>query len=126
MKYFSCTLPLDFICRMPSLNHWHKTSWRRERLFFDGWLPWLDMLDRGGLMALLALLYHICRWVGRRWRSVESYRACHRLLGLHPLLKRSTKAKEFSALDEKMSGSLYPIFIEVRMSCAPLIEHLFC
>jgi hypothetical protein len=129
MEYFSCALPLDFIRRTPSLNHWHEASWRRERLFFDGWLPWLDMLNRGGLLALLALLallYHICRRVGRWWRSVESYRACHRLLGLHPLLKRSTKAKEFSALDEKMSRSSYPIFIEVRVSCAPPIEHLFC
>jgi hypothetical protein len=128
VKYFSCVLPLDFIRRTPSLNHWHEASWWRERLFFDGWLPWLDVLDRGGLMALLALLallYHICRRVGRWWRSIESYRPCHRLLGLHPLLKRSTKAKEFSALNKKMSGSSYPIFIEVRVSCAPLIEHLF-
>jgi hypothetical protein len=86
------------------------------------------MLNRGSLMAplaLLALLYHICRRVGPWWQSVESYHACHRLLGLHPLLKRSTKAKEFSALNEKMSGSSYPMFIEVRVSCAPPIEHLF-
>jgi hypothetical protein len=122
MKYFSCALSLDFIRRTPSLNHWHEASRWRERLFFDGWLSWLNILDCGSLMALLALLalfYHICRRVGRWWQSIESYRACHRLLGLHPLLKRSTKAKEFSALDEKMSGSSYPIFIEVRVSCAP-------
>jgi hypothetical protein len=92
----------------------------------DGWLPRLDVLDRGGLMALLALLYHVCRRVGRWWRSVESYRACHQLFGLHPFLKCSTEAKELSALDEEMSGSSYPIFIEVRVSCAPSIEHLFC
>jgi hypothetical protein len=77
-------------------------------------------------MALLALLYHVCRRVGRWWQSVKSYRACHRLVGLHPLLKCSTEAKEFSALDEEMSGSSYPVFIEVRVSCAPSIEHLFC
>jgi hypothetical protein len=129
MEYLSCTLPLDFIRRAPSLNHGHEASWRWECFFFDGWLPWLDMLDHGGLMALmalLALLYHICRWVGQWWWSVESYRTCHWLLGLHPLLKWSIEVKEFSALDEKMSGSSYPIFIEVRVSCAPPIEHLFC
>jgi hypothetical protein len=47
VEYFSCTLPLNFICRPPSLDHGHETSWWRERLFFDGWLPWLDVLDRG-------------------------------------------------------------------------------
>jgi hypothetical protein len=100
VEYLSCTLPLDFIRRAPSLNHGHEASWRRECLFFDSWLPWLDVLDCGGLMALLALLYHVCRRVGWWWRSVESYRTCHRLFGLHPLLKCSTEAKEFSALNE--------------------------
>jgi hypothetical protein len=114
------------IRRAPSLNHGHEALWRRQRLFFDGWLPWLDVLDRGGLMALLALLYHVCRWVGRWWKSVESYRTCHRLFGFHPLLKCSTEAKELFALNEEMSASSYPIFIEVRVSCAPPIEHLFC
>jgi hypothetical protein len=123
VEYLSCTLPLDFIRRAPSLNHGHKASWWQERLFFDGWLPWLNLLDRGGLMALL---YHVCWRVRRWWWSVVSYCTCHRLLGLHPLLKCSTEAKEFPALDEEMSGSSYAIFIEVRMSCAPPIEHLFC
>jgi hypothetical protein len=119
VEYLSCALPLDFIRWTPSLNHGHETSWRWECLFFDGWLPWLGVLDHGGLMTLLALLYHICRRVGRWWWSIESYRTCHRLFGLHPLLKRSTEAKEISALNEEMSGSSYPIFIEVRVSCAP-------
>jgi hypothetical protein len=114
---------LDFIRRAPSLNHGHEASRWRERLFFDGWLPWLDMLDRGGLMALL---YHVCWRVGRWWWSVVSYRTCHRLLGLHPLLKCSAEAKEFPALNEEMSGSSHSIFIEVRVSCAPPIKHLFC
>jgi hypothetical protein len=70
VEYFSCVLPLDFIRWAPSLNHGHETSWWWERLFFDGWLPWLYVLDRGGLMALLALLYHVCRRVGRCWRSI--------------------------------------------------------
>jgi hypothetical protein len=100
-----------------------KASWWRERLFFDGWLPWLNVLDRGDLVVLL---YHVCRWVRRWWRSVESYRTCHRLLGLHPLLKCSAEAKEFPTLDEEMSGSSHSIFIEVRVSCASPIEHLFC
>jgi hypothetical protein len=126
VEYLSCALPLDLIRRTPPLNHGHEASWRRERLFFDGWLPWLDVLDHSSLMALLALLYHICRRVGRWWRSVESYCTCHRLFSLHPLLKHSAEAKEFSALNEKMRGSSYPILIEVRLSCASLIEHLFC
>jgi hypothetical protein len=80
------------------------------------------MLDCGGLVALL---YH-ARWqIRRRWWSVVSYRTGHRLLGLHPLLKCSTEAKEFPALDEEMSGSSDSIFIDIRVSCAPRIEHLF-
>jgi hypothetical protein len=122
MEYLPCTLPLDFVRRAPSLNHGHKASWWQEHLFFDGWLPWLDLLDRGGLMALL---YHICWRVRWWWWSVVSYRTCHRLLGLHPLLKCSTEAKEFSALNEEMSGSSYPILIEVCVSSASPIEHLF-
>jgi hypothetical protein len=74
----------------------------------------------------MALLYHVCWRVRRCWWSIVSYRTCHRLLGLHPLLKCSTEVKEFSALNKEMSGSSYPIFIEVRVSCAPRIEHLFC
>jgi hypothetical protein len=115
-------LPLDFVHRAPSLNHGHETSWWWECLLFDGWLPWLDMLDCGGLVALL---YHV-RWRIRQWWwSFVSYRTCHRLLGLHPLLKCSTEAKEFPTLNEEMSGSSDPIFIEVRVSCVPPIEHLF-
>jgi hypothetical protein len=123
VEYLSCMLSLDFIRWAPSLNHGHEASWWQECLFFDGWLPWLDMLDRGGLMALL---YHVCRWVRWWWWSVVSYRTCHRLLGLHPLLKCSTEAKEFSTLNEEMSGSSNPILIKVRVSCTFPIEHLFC
>jgi hypothetical protein len=104
-----------------SLNHGHEASWWREHLFFDGRLPRLDVLDRGGLVALL---YHVCWRV--RWWSIVSYRTCHWMLGLHPLLKCSTEAKEFPALNEEMSGSSDPIFVEVRVSCARPIEHLFC
>jgi hypothetical protein len=64
-------------------------------------------------------LYH-ARWRIRRWWwSVVSYRTYHRLLGLHPLLKCSTEAKEFPAFNKEMSGSSDPIFIEVRVSCSP-------
>jgi hypothetical protein len=123
MEDLPCTLPLDFVRRVPSLNHGHESSWWWKRLFFDSWLPWLDMLDCSGLVALL---YH-ARWRIRRWCwSIVSYHTGHRLLSLHPLLKCWTKAKEFPALDEKMSGSSDFIFIEVRVSCAPPIEHLFC
>jgi hypothetical protein len=125
MEYFSCVLPLNFIRRVPSLDHGHETLWWRELLFFDGWLPWLDVLDRGSLMALLTLLHHVRRWVRWWWRSVESYHACYRLVGLHPLLKSSTETEEFPALDEEMCRSSDSIFIEVRVPCAPSIEHLF-
>jgi hypothetical protein len=122
VKYFSCALPLDFIRRAPSLDHGHEASWWRERLLFDGWLPWLDLLDRGGLVALL---YHVCQWVRWWWWSVVNYRTCHQLLHLHPLLKCSTEAKEFHALNEEMSGSSHSIFVDVGVSCAPPIERLF-
>jgi hypothetical protein len=122
MENLPCTLPLNFVRRAPSLNHGHESSWWRECLLFDSWLPWLDMLDCSSLVALL----HHARWRIRRWWwSVVSYRIGHRLLSLHPFLKCSTEAKEFPALDEEMSGSSDSIFIEVRMSCAPPIEHLF-
>jgi hypothetical protein len=116
MENIPCTLPLDFVRRAPSLNHGHESSRWRECLLFDSQLPWLDMLDCGGLVALL---YH-ARWRIRRWWwSIVSYRTGHWLLGLHPLLKCSTEAKEFPALDEEMSGSSDSIFIEVHVSCAP-------
>jgi hypothetical protein len=36
------------------LDHGHKTTWWWKRFFFDDRLPWLDdVLDHGGLMALL-------------------------------------------------------------------------
>jgi hypothetical protein len=122
MENLPCALPLDFVRRTPSLNHGHESSWWQERLLFDSWLPWLDMLD---CSSLVALLYHV-RWRIRWWRwGIVSYRTGHRLLGLHPLLKCLTEAKEFLALDEEMSGSSDSIFIEVCVSCAPPIEHLF-
>jgi hypothetical protein len=116
-------LLLDFVRRAPSLNHGHESSWWRERLFFVGWLSWLAMLDCSGLVALLDHIRWRIRW---RWWSVVSYRTGHRLLGLHPLLKRSTEMKEFSALDEEVSGSSNAILVEVRVSCAPPVEHIFC
>jgi hypothetical protein len=117
-----CALPLDFVRRASSLNHGHESSWRRECLLFVDWLPWLAVLDCSGLVALLD---HARWWIGWRWWSVVSYRTGYRLLGLHSLLKRSTETKEFSALDEEVSGSSNSIFIEVRVPCAPSIEHLF-
>jgi hypothetical protein len=120
VKDLSSALPLNLICQASSLDHGHKASWWQERLFFDGWLSWLDLLDRGGLMALL---HHVCRWVRWGWWSVVSYRACHRLLYLHPLLKCLTKAKEFPALDEKMGRYSHSIFVDVGVPCAPSIEH---
>jgi hypothetical protein len=80
------------------------------------------MLDCSSLVALL----HYVRWrIRRRRRSVVSYRAGHWLLGLHPFLKCSTETKEFPALDKEMCRSSDTVFIEVRVPCAPSIEHLF-
>jgi hypothetical protein len=118
-----CALPLDFVRRAPSLNHGHESSWWWECLLFIGGLPWLAVLDRSGLVALLD---HVCWWIRWRWWGIVSYRTGHRLLGLHSLLKRSIEMKEFSALDEKVSGSANSIFIEVRVPCAPSIKHRFC
>jgi hypothetical protein len=123
VEHFSCALPLDFIHWAPSLNHGHETSWWWKLFFLVGQLSRIDMLNHGGLMALLYDVWWRVRWWG--W-SVESYRTCHRLLGLHPLLECSTETKEFPALYEEMSGSSYSILIEVRVSCASAIEHLFC
>jgi hypothetical protein len=58
MKNLSVALPLNPICRASSLDHRHETLWRQERFFFDGRLLRLDnMLDRGGMVALL---HHVC------------------------------------------------------------------
>jgi hypothetical protein len=110
----------DLIHWASSLDHGHEASWWWECLFFDDWLSWLDLLDHGGLVALL---HHVCRWVRWWWWSIVSYRTCHRLLCSHPLLKCLTKAKEFSALDEEMSRSLHSIFVDLGVPYAPLIEH---
>jgi hypothetical protein len=121
VKDLSCALSLDFIRRPPSLDHGHEASWWRERLLFDGWLSWLNLLDHGGLVALL---YHVCWRVRWCWWSVVSYHTCHLLLCLHPFLKCSTEAKEFPAFDEEMSRSSHSIFVDVGVPCAPSIEHL--
>jgi hypothetical protein len=122
MKNLSCTLPLNLVRWASSLNHGHESSRWWECLFFGSWLPWLAMLD---CSSLVALLHHVHWWI-RRWLwSVVSYRASHRLLGLHSFLNYSTETKEFPALDEDMRRSSDVIFIEVRVPCAPSIEHLF-
>jgi hypothetical protein len=71
VKHFSCAFSLNFIRRTPPLDHGHETSWRRELFFLVGRLSLLDLLDRGGLVALL---YDVCWWVQRRWWSVVGYR----------------------------------------------------
>jgi hypothetical protein len=88
VKHFSCALSLNLIRRATPLNHGHKTSWRRELFFLIGRLSLFDLLDRGGLMALL---YDVCWWI-RWWQwSVVGYRPCHWLLDAHPLLKCSVE-----------------------------------
>jgi hypothetical protein len=112
VKHFSCVLPLNFIRRAPPLNHGHETSWWRELFFIVGRLSQLDLLDHGGLVALL---YDVRWWVRRWWWSVEGYRPRHWLLGAHPLLKYPVETKEFSTLYEEVCGSSYSVLVEVRM-----------
>jgi hypothetical protein len=123
MKHLPCVLSLDFVCRAPPLNHGHEASWLRELFFLVGWLPRSDLLNRGGLVALLHDIRRRIRWW---WGCVVGYRARHWLLGAHPLLKCSIETKEFSAFYEKMRGSSHSILVEVRMPWASAVEHLLC
>jgi hypothetical protein len=83
VKYFPCAFSLDFVRRATPLDHGHETSWRWELFFLVGRLSLLDLLDHGGLMALLN---DVCWWV-RRWRwSIVGYCPRHWLLSAHPLL----------------------------------------
>jgi hypothetical protein len=121
MENLSATLPLNPIRWASSLDHRYKTSWRWECFFIDGWLSQLDMLDRGGLMALL---HHVCWWV-RRWRRcVVGHATCDRLLGPHPVLKSLTKPKELPALDKEMRRFLPPVLVDVGVPGTPSVEHL--
>jgi hypothetical protein len=123
VKHFSRVFSLDFIRRAPPLNHGYETSWRQELFFLVGRLSLLDLLDRGGLVALL---YDI-RWWIRRWGwSVVGYRPCHWLLGAHPLLKCPVETKEFPTLDEEVCRSSYSVLVEVCMPWASAIKHLLC
>jgi hypothetical protein len=67
VKHFSCAFSLNFIRRAPPLNHGHETSWWREFFFLVGRLSLFDVLDRGGLVALL---YNVCWWVRRWWGAL--------------------------------------------------------
>jgi hypothetical protein len=123
VKDFSSALPLDPICWASSLDHGHETTWHWERFFFDGRLSWFDdMLDHGGLVALL---HHVC-WRVTWWRRcIVSHATCNRLLGSHLVLKCLTEPKELPALDEEMRGFLPPVLVDVGVPCTPFIEHFF-
>jgi hypothetical protein len=123
VEHFSHAFPLDFVRRAPPLNHGYETSWRRELFFLISLLSLLDLLDRGGLMALL---YNVRWWVRRWWWSIVGYRPCHQLLRAHPLLKCPVETKEFPTLNEEVCGSSYSILVEVRMPWASAIKHLLC
>jgi hypothetical protein len=111
VENFPSALPLDLICRASSLYHGHETSWQRERFFFDDRLSWFnDMLDHGGLVALL---HHVCQRVRWWWRCIVSYATCDQLLGSHLVLKRLTKPKELPALDEEMRGFSPFVLVDV-------------
>jgi hypothetical protein len=105
------------------LNHGHETSWRRELFFLISRLSRFDLLDRGGLVALLC---DVRWWVRWWWWSVVGYRPRHWLLGTHPLLKCSVETKEFSTLDEEVCRSSYSILVKICMPWASAIKHLLC
>jgi hypothetical protein len=123
MENLPSVLPLDTICRAPSLDHWNETSWWRKCFFFDDRLSWLyDVPDCGGLMAVL----HDVWWrIGWWWWCVVSHGAYDRLLGSHLLLKRLAKPKKFPALDEKMCWFSPSILVDVGVPGAPSVEHFF-
>jgi hypothetical protein len=122
VKNLSATLPLNPICWASSLDHRHETSWWREHFFFDGWLSWLDVLNRG---CLVALLHHV-RWRVRRWRRrVVGHATCDQLVGPHLVLKSLTEPKELPALDKEVRGFLPPILVDVGVPGTPSVEHLF-
>jgi hypothetical protein len=124
MENLPSALPLDTIFWAPPLDHGHQTTWWWKCFFFDDWLPWLDdMLDRGGLMALLQYVWWRMRW---RWWCVVSHSACDRLLGSHLLLKRLAEPKEFPALDEEMCWFSPSVLVDVGVPGAPSVEHFFC
>jgi hypothetical protein len=117
MKDFPSALPLDPICRASSLDHGHEASWWRERFFFDDRLSWFDdMLDRGGLVALL---HHVCQRVRWWWRCIVSHATCDRLLGSHLVLKRLAEPKELPALDEEMRGFSPSVLVDVGVPGTP-------
>jgi hypothetical protein len=123
MKDFSSALPLDPICRAPSLDHGHKTSWQWECFYFDYRLSQFDdMLDRGGLVALL---HHVRRWVRWWWQCIVSHATCDRLLGSHLVLKRLTEPKELPSLDEEMRGFSSSVLVNVGVPGTPSAEHFF-
>jgi hypothetical protein len=123
MKYFLSALPLDLICRASSLDHGHKTSWRWECFFYNDRLSRLDdMLDRGGLVALL---HHVCRWVRWWWWCIVSHATCDRLLGSHLILKRLTEPKGLPALDEEMREFSSSVLVDAGVPGTPSVEHFF-
>jgi hypothetical protein len=100
MENLPSMLPPDAICRAPPLDHRHETTWWRECFFLEDRLLRLDeVLDHGGLKAMLHCVWWRIRW--RRW-CVVSHGACDRLLGSHLFLKRLAEPKEFPALNEEM------------------------
>jgi hypothetical protein len=117
MKDFPSALPLDPIFRASSLDHGHEASWWRERFFFDDRLSWFDdMLDRGGLVALL---HHVCQRVRWWWWCIVSHATCDRLLGSHLVLKRLAEPKELPALDEEMRGFSPSVLVDVGVPGTP-------
>jgi hypothetical protein len=117
VENFPSALPLDPICRVPSLDHGHESSWWWECFFFDDQLTWFDdMLDRSGLVALL---HHVCQPIRWWWWCVVSHATCNWLFRLHLLLKHLTEPKKLPALDEEMCGIFPPVLVDVGVPGTP-------
>jgi hypothetical protein len=85
VKNFPSSLPLDAVCRAPSLDHRHKTTWWQECFFLNDLLSrFNEVLDRGGLVAMLRCIWWQGGWW---WWCIVSYGACDGLFYLYIFLK---------------------------------------
>jgi hypothetical protein len=88
LKHLPTLFPLSAIRRAPPLDHWHMTTWRRERFFLDDLLPWFEeVLNHCGLMAML------WRYSSRNGLEVG-------LIRVHFLLECLAEPNKLTTLDE--------------------------
>jgi hypothetical protein len=85
VENFPSTLSLNAVCRAPSLNYRHETTWWGESFFLDDLLSRLDeVLDCGSLMAMFCCVWWRIRWW---WWCIVSYGTCDGLFCSYLFLK---------------------------------------